>query len=63
MTKFFVACIQFHILSESEKIVVLIKDLPEHTWVKLQMQSFDVHFVLNVDTPLYAYADNLAKPV
>ena len=63
MTKFSVACIQFHILSESEKIVVLIKDLPEHTWVKLQMQSFDFHFVLNVDTPLYAYTNNLAKPV
>ena len=63
MTKFSVACIQFHILSKSEKIVVLIKDLPEHTWVKLQMQSFDFHFVLNVDTPLYAYTDNLAKPV
>ena len=61
MTKFSVACIQFHILSESEKIVVLIKDLPEHTWVKLQMQSFDFHFV--IDTPLYAYTDNLAKPV
>ena len=63
MTKFSVGCIQFHILSESDKIVVLIKDFPERTWVKLQMQSFDFHLVLNVDTHLYAYTDNLAKQV